>query len=90
MPANDGHKHRKGSKLHLAIVVMPANESDCAQGAALAARIQEAMGEPVEVAFVDRGYTGKQPAADAEVHGIHSEVVKLPTANLDFVLLPRR
>jgi len=95
----DGHKRRKGSKVHLAVdtlgqllavLVTPANEQDRAQVAALAERIQEATGESVEVAFVDQGYTGDQPAADAEVHGIRLEVVKLPTAKHGFVLLPRR
>ncbi len=95
----DGHKRRKGSKVHLAVdtlgqllavVVTPANEQDRAQVAALAAQMQEATGESVEVAFVDQGYTGEQPAADAEAHGIRLEVVKLPTAKHGFVLLPRR
>jgi len=95
----DGHQRRKGSKVHLAVdtlgqllavVVTPANEQDRAQVAALAAQIQEATGESVEVAFVDQGYTGEQPAADAEAHGIRLEVVKLPTAKHGFVLLPRR
>jgi len=95
----DGHKRRKGSKVHLAVdtlgqllavLVTPANEQDRAQVAALAAQIQEATGESVEVAFVDQGYTGDQPAADAEAQGIRLEVVKLPTAKHGFVLLPRR
>jgi transposase len=95
----DGHKRRKGSKVHLAVdtlgqllavLVTPANEQDRAQVAALAEQIQEATGESVEVAFVDQGYTGEQPAADAEAHGIRLEVVKLPTAKHGFVLLPRR
>jgi transposase len=95
----DGHKRRKGSQVHLAVdtlgqvlavVVTPANEQDRAQVAALAAQIQEATGESVAVAFVDQGYTGEQPAADAEAHGIRLEVVKLPTAKHGFVLLPRR
>jgi transposase len=95
----DGHKRRKGSKVHLAVdtlgqllavLVTPANEQDRAQVAALAEQIQEATGESVEVAFVDQGYTGDQPAADAEAHGIRLEVVKLPTAKHGFVLLPRR
>ena len=34
--------------------------------------------------------TGEQAAADAEAHGIRLEVVKLPTAERGFVLLPRR
>jgi transposase len=95
----DGYKRRKGSKVHLAVdtlgqllavLVTPANEQDRAQVAALAAQIQEATGESVEVAFVDQGYTGDQPAADAEAQGIRLEVVKLPTAKHGFVLLPRR
>jgi transposase len=73
-----------------AVLVTPANEQDRAQVAALAEQIQEATGESVEVAFVDQGYTGDQPAANAEAHGIHLEVVKLPTAKHGFVLLPRR
>ena len=58
--------------------------------AALAAAVQEATGQTVEVAFVDQGYTGEQPAADAAAHGIRLEVVKLPEAKRGFVLLPRR
>ena len=95
----DGHKRRKGSKVHLAVdtlgqllavVVTPANEQDRAQVAALAAQIQEATGESVAVAVVDQGDTGEQPAADAAAHGIRVEVVKRPTAKHGFVLLPRR
>jgi len=95
----DGHKRRKGSKVHmavdtlgqlLAVIVTPANEQERAQVAALVAQVQEATGESVEVAFVDQGYTGEQAAADAAVHGIRLEVVKLPTAKHGFVLLPRR
>jgi len=95
----DGHKRRKGSKTHiavdtlgqlLAVIVTPANEQDRAQVGELSRKIQEATGGSVEVAFVDQGYTGEQPAADAEEHGIRLEVVKLPTAKHGFVLLPRR
>ena len=95
----DGHKRRKGSKVHvamdtlgqlLALLVTPADEQDRAQVAALAERIQEVTGDTVEVAFVDQGYTGDQPAADAQAHGIRLEVIKLPTAKHGFVLLPRR
>lgn len=95
----DGHKRRRGSKVHLAVdtlgqllavLVTPANEQDRAQVGALAKQIQAATGESVEVAFVDQGYTGEQPAADAQVHGIRLEVVKLPTAKHGFILLPRR
>lgn len=95
----DGHKRRRGSKVHLAVdtlgqllaaLVTPANEQDRAQVAALAERVQAASGDSVEGACVDQGYTGDQPAADAQAHGLRLEVVKLPTAKHGFVLLPRR
>jgi transposase len=95
----DGHKRRKGRKVHtavdtlghlLAVVVTPANAQERAQVAALAAAVQEVTGETVELAFVDQGYTGEAPAADAAAHGIRLHVVKLPEAKRGFVLLPRR
>ncbi len=97
--AYDGAKRRKGSKVHiavdtlghlLALVVTPANAQDRAQVEALAAQVQAATGEMVEVAFVDQGYTGDQPAEAAAGHGIRLEVVQLPTTKRGFVLLPRR
>lgn len=95
----DGHKRRKGSKVHmavdtlgqlLALLVTPANEQDRAQVGELAKQIQEVTGDSVEIAFVDQGYTGDKAAAAADEHGIRLEVVKLPTAKRGFVLLPRR
>jgi transposase len=95
----DGHKRRKGSKVHMAVdtlgqlltlLVTPANEQDRAQVGELAKRIQEITGDSVEIAFVDQGYTGDKATAAAEEHGIRLEVVKLPTAKRGFVLLPRR
>ena len=95
----DGHKRRKGSKVHLAVdtlghllalCVTAANEQERAQVADLAARVQEVTGETVEIAFVDQGYTGPETAAAAAAHGIHLEVVKLPEAKRGFVLLPKR
>lgn len=95
----DGHKRRKGSKVHiavdtlgqlLALLVTPANQQERAQVAELAERVQATTDEAVEVAFVDQGYTGDQAAEDAAAHGIRLEVVKLPTAKKGFVLLPRR
>ena len=71
-------------------MVTPANEQDRAQVGALAEQMQEATGDAVEIAFVDQGYTGEQPAAEAQAHGIRLEVVKLPMAKRGFVLLPRR
>lgn len=70
-------------------MVTPANEQDRAQVEALAELLQPVTGESVEVAFASQGYTGKQPASDAETHGIRLEVVKLPQAKQGFVLLPR-
>ena len=95
----DGHKKRKGSKVHLAVdtlghllalVVTAANAQERAQVGDLAAAVQEVTGDTVEVAFVDQGYTGQEPAEVAAVHGIRLEVVKLPAAKRGFVLLPRR
>ena len=95
----DGYKRRRGSKVHLAVdtlghllalLVTPADEQDRAQVAALAAAVQEATGEAVEVAFVDQGYTGDCPAEAAAERGSRLEVVRLPGAKRGFVLLPRR
>ena len=95
----DGYKRRKGSKTHaavdtlghlLAMHVTPASAQERDQVAVLAAAVQAATGDAVEVAFVDEGYTGEEPAAAAEAHGIRLEVVKLPEAKRGFVLLPRR
>src|SRR3954471_16534665 len=95
----DGHKKRKGSKTHiavdtlghlLALLVTPANEQERAQVAELAEAVQGVTGDTVELAYVDQGYTGDRPAADAAAHGIHLEVVKHTEAKRGFVLLPRR
>ncbi len=95
----DGHKRRKGSKVHLAVDtlghllalrVTPADAQDRAQVGALAAAVQAATGDTVELAFVDQGYTGAEPAAAAASHGMRLEVVKLPGAKRGCVLLPRR
>lgn len=95
----DGHKRKNGSKTHIAVdtlgqllamVVTPANEQERAQVARLAEAVQAVTGEQVEVAYVDQGYSGPDPAAAAAAHGIRLEVVKLPEAKRGFVLLPRR
>jgi transposase len=95
----DGAKRRKGSKLHaavdtlghlLALHVTPANQQDRTQVGQLAAAVQEATGESVDLAYVDQGYTGEQPAKAAQAHGMALAVVKLPEAKRGFVLLPRR
>jgi transposase len=95
----DGHKKRNGSKTHIAVDtlgyllslhVTPANEQERAEVAALAEEVQEITGQSVEVAFVDQGYTGDEPANAAAQHGIRLEVVKHSEAKRGFVLLPRR
>ena len=95
----DGHKKKNGSKVHvavdtlgnlLALKVTPANEQDRAQVADLAAQVQEATAESVELAFVDQAYTGDDAAQAAEQNGLRLEVVKHHEAKRGFVLLPRR
>ena len=95
----DGAKKRKGSKVHaavdtlghlLALKVTPANEQDRTQVKELAQAVQAITGENVQLAYVDQGYTGEQPTADAAAHGMKLEVVKHHQAKRGFVLLPRR
>ncbi len=74
----------------LALHITPANEQDRAQVAELPKQVQQITGESVEIAFVDRGYTGAQATTEAETEGIRLEVVKLLEAKNGFVLLPRR
>src|ERR687895_2305560 len=81
----DGHKRKKGSKVHaavdtlghlLALRVSPANEDDRQEVRKLSEEIQRATGETVELAYVDQGYTGQRVAGFAAEHGIRLEVVK--------------
>jgi transposase len=95
----NGAKRRCGSKIHaavdtwghlLALHVTPVNEQDRAQGEELAQAGQEVTGGSVELAYVDQGSTGEEPAQAAAAHGIRLQVIKLPQARRGFVLLPRR
>ena len=95
----DGHKRRKGSKVHmavdtlghlLALKVTPANEQERAQVGALAQAVQAATHGQVEVSYVDQGYTGAEPLEQAAKEGIRLIVIKLAAAKRGFVLLPRR
>jgi transposase len=95
----DGYKRTKGSKIHaavdtlghlLALRVTPASAQERAQVGALADAVQEATGNAVELAWVDQGYTGEDPAEAAADRGIDLIVVSLPAAKRGFVLLPRR
>jgi transposase len=95
----DGHKRKKGSKVHaavdtlghlLALHVTPASEQERSRVKELAEAVQEATGESVELAYADQGYTGEHPSEEAKAHGIRLEVVKHEEAKRGFVLLPRR
>jgi transposase len=95
----DGAKRKKGSKIHAAVDtlghllsahVTPANDQERAEIEQVAATVQQVTGGTITLAYVDQGYTGDQPAADAQAHGIQLEVVKHTEAKRGFVLLPRR
>ena len=95
----DGHKGKKGSKVHaavdtlghlLALRVSPASGDDRQEVRKLSEEIQRATGEKVELAYVDQGYTGERASGFAAAHGIRLEVVKHEEAKRGFVLLPRR
>ncbi len=71
-------RRKKGSKVHvavdtlghlLALLVTPANEQERAQVGALAKQVQQATQRSVKLAYVDQGYTGEKPAAEAAAHG---------------------
>jgi transposase len=75
----NGHKRRKGSKVHaavdtpghlLALTVTPANDDERSQVAALAAQVQAVTGQHIQVAFVDQGYTGEEVTTTAAEQGI--------------------
>ncbi|MBU6529097.1 IS5 family transposase (plasmid) [Methylocystis sp. MJC1] len=95
----DGAKRKRGSKLHmavdtlgylLALHVTPANVDDRAEVGKLAAAVQDATGESVELIYVDQGYTGEKAAEAAKAQGVELCVVKLSEAKKGFVLLPKR
>jgi transposase len=95
----DGAKRKKGSKVHMAVDtlgyllslhVTAASEQDRDQVGKLANDVQEQTGKSVELAYVDQGYTGEEPAEAAKKQKIELSVVKLPEAKRGFVLLPRR
>jgi transposase len=83
----DGHKKKRGSKVHIAVdtlghllaaLVTPANEQERAQVGELVRAVQEVTGQHVEIAYVDQGYTGPDAQEAAQEQGVHLEVVKLP------------
>lgn len=96
---DEGYKRGKGGKVHMAVDtlghllaprVTPANEQERVQVAEPARSVQQVTGQPVEVAFVDQGYTGDEAAEAARRQGIRLDVVKPPEAKRGFVPLPRR
>ena len=95
----DGHKRKRGSKVHmavdtlghlLAVHVTPANEQERSQVEELAQQVQQVSGEQVRLAYVDQGYAGEVPRHAAQQAGIDLHVVRLPEAKHGFVLLPKR
>jgi transposase len=95
----DGHKRKKGSKLHiavdtlgnlLALRVTPANVDERVELEGLLRTAQAVTGHTVEVAFADQGYEGEKPAEAAAAQGVDLIVVKRPDAKKGFVLLPKR
>ena len=95
----DGYKRTNGSKVHiavdtlgnlLAVVVSGAKTQERREVAEVCARLQEATGGTVELAYVDQGYTGEDAASAADAHDVELEVVKHTEAKKGFVLLPRR
>ena len=90
----DGAKRKRGSKVHmavdtlghlLALHVTPADVGDRQAVARLAADIQDATGDSVELAYVGQGYTGEAAAEVAAAEDIALHVVKLPEAKRGFV-----
>jgi transposase len=94
----DGAKRRKGSKVPLAVDtlghllalhVTPANEQDRDQVGKLAAAVQRETGQHVELAFVDQGYTGENPAQAAKARACvwRWSVCQRPSAALSCCLV---
>ena len=84
-----GAKRKKGSEVHmavdtlghlLALNVTPTNAQDRGEVERLARAVQAVTDDHVEIAWVDRGYTGKRAAEAAAADGVSLKVVKLPEA----------
>lgn len=74
----------------MALTVTPASEDERTQVQALTAQVQAVTGDHVEIAYVDQGYTGPDPAASAQTQGTELVVIKTCEAKHGFVLLPKR
>ena len=94
----DGAKRKRGSKVHMAVDrfghrlaphVTPADVGDRIAVKRLAANIQDATGDSVQLAHVDQGDTREAAAGAADAESIALHVVKLPEVRWGFVLPPR-
>jgi len=97
--AYNGHKAKKGSKLHavvdtlgnlMALCVTAGKVDDRKPVEDLCEQVQALSGENVRVMFADQGYMGEAVTDDAEFQGIDLLVVNRPEGARGFVLLPRR
>jgi len=70
--------------------VTPASQGDRSVVEELSQAVQEVTGDAIQLAWVDQGYSGEEPAQAAQKSGIELMVVKLQEAKRGFVLLPRR
>ena len=68
----------------------PADEQGRAQVDKLVADVQGVTGESVELAYVDKGYTGERADADAKGHGLRLRSSSCRGPKKGFVLLPRQ
>ena len=77
----DDHKRNRGSKMHIAVDTL---------GHLLALYVPpaEVVEQSVEVAFVDQGYTGDQPAQAAQGQEMELKVIRLSESKRGFVFLP--
>ena len=73
----------------LAVHVTLANEQERAPVQQLCAAMQETIGQSVEVAWADQGYTGEGAKNQAIEQSIDLQIIKLLEAKKGFVLLPR-
>ena len=72
----------------LALRATLATEQDRAQVEALVEAVQKASGESVELAYVDRGYTGEEPTEWIEACGIRLAVVSTQTRSAALCFCP--
>ena len=94
----DAYKRTNGSKVHiavdtlgdlLAVVVSGLRKRERHQAAHVCAELKAATGETIEMAYVDRGYTGKDAKRADEAFDVELEVVTDTEVKKGFVLLPR-